>query len=71
MPVPLFERFYKWPAHGLVLEVFYLGVFVLAVFLVARLVSEKRAPANTFAWLLGIVPIPWLGVPLYPLFGGR
>jgi hypothetical protein len=39
--------------------------FLLAFFLVARLMSERRAPANTFAWLLVIVFIPWLGVPLY------
>jgi len=45
--------------------------FLLALFLVARLVSERRAPANTFAWLLVIVFVPWLGVPLYLLFGGR
>ncbi|MFM1852046.1 MAG: Major cardiolipin synthase ClsA [Verrucomicrobiota bacterium] len=45
--------------------------FILAVFLIARLMSEKRQPGNTFAWLLGIVLIPYLGVPLYLLFGGR
>jgi cardiolipin synthase len=45
--------------------------FLLALFLVARLMSERRAPANTFAWMLGIVFVPWLGVPLYLLFGGR
>ena len=45
--------------------------FLLALFLVARLMSERRAPANTYAWLLGIVFVPWLGVPLYLLFGGR
>lgn len=45
--------------------------FLLAFFLVARLVGERRAPANTFAWLLVIVLIPWLGVPLYLLIGGR
>jgi cardiolipin synthase len=45
--------------------------FLLAFFLVARLVSERRAPANTFAWLLVIVFIPWLGVPLYLVLGGR
>jgi len=45
--------------------------FVLAIFLVARLMSEKRAPANTFAWLLIIVLVPWVGVPLYLLLGGR
>ena len=45
--------------------------FLLAFFLVARLMNERRAPANTFAWLLVIVFIPWLGVPLYLLLGGR
>lgn len=45
--------------------------FVLAVFLVARLMSEKKAPANTFAWLLVILFIPYLGVPLFLVFGGR
>jgi hypothetical protein len=33
--------------------------------------SERRAPANTFAWMLVIVFIPWLGVPLYLMLGGR
>jgi cardiolipin synthase len=45
--------------------------FVLAIFFIARLMTERRAPANTFAWLLVIVFIPWLGVPLYLLIGGR
>jgi cardiolipin synthase len=41
------------------------------VFLLARVLSEKRAPANTFAWLLLIVLVPYVGVPLYFLLGGR
>lgn len=48
-----------------------IGGFLLALFLVARLLAEKRQPGNTFAWLLGIVLIPYVGVPLYLLFGGR
>jgi len=68
---PLLERFDHWHAHGLLAEIFSLGGFILAVFLVARLMSEKRAPANTFAWLLVIVLIPWIGVPLYLMLGGR
>ncbi len=47
------------------------GGFLLAVFLIARLMSEKRQPGNTMAWLLVIVLIPYVGVPLYLLFGGR
>ncbi|MGH7996015.1 MAG: cardiolipin synthase [Opitutaceae bacterium] len=45
--------------------------FVLAVFVAARLISEKKAPANTFAWLLVVLFIPYLGVPLFLIFGGR
>ncbi len=56
---------------GLLAHLSTVAGFLLAFFLVARLMSERRAPANTFAWLLGIVFIPWLGVPLYLLLGGR
>jgi cardiolipin synthase len=45
--------------------------FLLALFFFARLMSERRAPANTFAWLLVVVFVPWIGVPLYLLLGGR
>src|SRR4051812_46661744 len=58
-------------SQGLWPEVLGIAGFILAFFLVARLMSEKRAPANTFAWLLIIVLLPWVGVPLYLLLGGR
>jgi cardiolipin synthase A/B len=58
-------------ANGLVAQLFTIVGFVFAAFLIARLMSEKRAPANTFAWLLIIVLVPWVGVPLYLLLGGR
>jgi cardiolipin synthase A/B len=58
-------------ASGLVATLFSIAGFTFALFLVARLMSEKRAPANTFAWLLIIVLVPWVGVPLYLLLGGR
>lgn len=67
----LFDLFERIVADGLLLHVFSLVGFILAFFLVARLMSEKRAPANTFAWLLGILLLPWAGVPLYLVFGGR
>jgi len=47
------------------------GGFLLAVFAIARLASEKRQPSNTVAWLLGIILVPYVGVPLFLLFGGR
>lgn len=44
---------------------------LLAVFAIARLISERRQPSNTFAWLLAIVFVPYVGVPLYLMLGGR
>ncbi|HXN35471.1 MAG TPA: cardiolipin synthase [Opitutaceae bacterium] len=61
----------RFASGGLLAHLATVAGFLLAFFLVARLMSERRAPANTFAWLLVIVFIPWLGVPLYLVFGGR
>ncbi|HRI83402.1 MAG TPA: PLDc N-terminal domain-containing protein, partial [Opitutaceae bacterium] len=57
--------------QGLWSHLFTIAGFLLAIFLIARLVSEKRQPGSTFAWLLVIVLIPYVGVPLYLLLGGR
>ncbi len=57
--------------HPVLPHLLTIGGFLLAFFLVARLLAEKRQPSNTFAWLLVIVLIPYVGVPLYLLFGGR
>ncbi|HEX7631357.1 MAG TPA: PLDc N-terminal domain-containing protein, partial [Lacunisphaera sp.] len=45
--------------------------FLLAFFAIARLMSERKQPGNTFAWLFAIAFIPYVGVPLYLMFGGR
>ncbi len=45
--------------------------FVLALLIMGRLVIEKRNPSNIFAWALIILFAPFIGVPLYFLFGGR
>jgi cardiolipin synthase A/B len=45
--------------------------FLLAVFAIARLMSERKQPGNTFAWLLAIVFVPYVSVPLFLIFGGR
>lgn len=45
--------------------------FLLAFFAIARLLTERKQPGNTFAWLLAIAFIPYVGVPLYLLLGGR
>jgi cardiolipin synthase len=45
--------------------------FLLAIFAIARLMSERKQPGNTFAWLFAIAFVPYIGVPLYLMFGGR
>lgn len=57
--------------NGVVPHLLTVAGFLLALFAIARLISERRQPSNTFAWLLAIAFIPYLGVPLYLLMGGR
>ncbi|WP_337175525.1 cardiolipin synthase [Paludisphaera sp.] len=45
--------------------------FVLGVVFVAYILRQKRSPASTLAWLMVVVLTPYVGVPLYILFGGR
>lgn len=65
------EQLSDFLARGWLPDLLTIGGFVLALLLVARLMSQKKAPANTFAWLLIIVLLPYVGVPLYLIFGGR
>ena len=52
--------------HG----VLFLG-FLLAVVVITEILRHGRSPGGTAAWLLLIVFVPYVGVPLYLLFGGR
>jgi cardiolipin synthase len=45
--------------------------FLIGVILIARVLTQKRSPTGTLAWLLAIILIPYVGVPLYLIFGGR
>ena len=45
--------------------------FLLALVLLAGLLRQRRSPSSTIAWLLAILLIPYVGVPLYIIFGGR
>ena len=54
-PRDLLEQFLD---RGLLPVLFSIAGFLLAFFLVARHMSEKRAPPNTFAWLMVIVHLP-------------
>lgn len=56
---------------GLLPHLLTVAGLLLAFFAIARLMSERKQPGNTFAWLLAIAFIPWLGVPLFLIFGGR
>lgn len=52
-------------------HLFTVGGVLLALFAIARLLGEPHRPGNTVAWLLAIVLLPWVGVPLFLLVGGR
>ncbi len=45
--------------------------FLLALFLLVHLLRSDKSPSTTLAWLLSILLVPYLGVPLYIMFGGR
>src|SRR6478609_367456 len=57
--------------NGLLPHLLTVAGFLLAFFAIARLMSQRKQPGNTFAWLLAIAFIPYVGVPLYLLLGGR
>ena len=45
--------------------------FVLALVLLAHMLRQRRPPSSAMAWVLAIVLVPYVGVPLYLMFGGR
>ncbi len=45
--------------------------FLLAVIVIAHILRHRRSPSGTIAWLLVVVLIPYVGVPLYLMLGGR
>lgn len=45
--------------------------YVFALFLIPRIILERRHPSATLAWMLGIALLPAAGVPLYFLIGVR
>jgi cardiolipin synthase A/B len=57
--------------NGLLPHLLTVAGFLLAFFAIARLMSQRKQPGNTIAWLLAIAFIPYVGVPLYLLLGGR
>ncbi len=49
---------------------FILG-FLAGLVLIAHVLTQRRAPSGTIAWLLAIVLVPYIGIPLYLVLGGR
>ena len=39
--------------------------------MLTRELRQRRAPSVTFAWALAMVLVPYVGVPLWVLIGGR
>ncbi|MCE9571555.1 MAG: PLDc N-terminal domain-containing protein [Deltaproteobacteria bacterium] len=45
--------------------------FALTLMLVARVLRSDRPASGSAAWLLGIVLVPYVGIPLYLMLGNR
>lgn len=45
--------------------------FLLALFLLVHIIRFGRSSGSTFAWLLVIILVPYIGVPLYIILGDR
>src|SRR5262249_291557 len=45
--------------------------FLLALFLLPGLLRQRRSPSRSIAWLPVILLPPYVGVPLFIMFGGR
>jgi cardiolipin synthase len=44
---------------------------LLSILAIAQMLRQRRSPSSTAAWLLAIVAAPYVGVPLFLMFGGR
>jgi len=45
--------------------------YIFALFLIPRIILERRQPGATVAWVLSIALLPVVGIPLYYLVGER
>ncbi|QDV85862.1 phospholipase D-like domain-containing protein [Planctomycetes bacterium TBK1r] len=45
--------------------------FALAVPAAVHMLSQRRSPQSVWAWLVLMFVLPWIGVPLYLMMGGR
>lgn len=63
----MLEKWLLWPFFHLFSDI----GFILALVFLVHLLRSRRSPASTIAWLLGVMLVPYIGVPLYILLGGR
>ncbi|MCA9644104.1 MAG: hypothetical protein KC492_25600, partial [Myxococcales bacterium] len=52
-------------------ELISLLVLVLSVVLIGSVLHQRRPTGSAFAWVLGIVLLPYFAIPLFLMFGGR
>ncbi len=57
--------------YEIISHVVLISGFLLAIVVIAHILRQRRSPAGTIAWLLVIILLPYLGIPLYFIFGGR
>ena len=55
----------------IILHILIIAGFILAIVVASNILRHRRTPAGTIAWLLAIFLIPYIGIPLYFIFGGR
>ena len=72
--VSLWEIFlssFQWGLGVLFSNIFTVVGFVLAIAIIIRVFREQRQPSSLLAWSYFVLLIPYVGAPLYLLFGGR
>ena len=57
--------------YWLLSEIAMVGGFIFAAAAIAHMIRQRRSPQSALAWLLVMVLLPYVGVPLYLVFGGR
>lgn len=67
----IFLSSFQWGLGVLFSNIFTVVGFVLAIAIIIRVFREQRQPSSLLAWSYFVLLIPYVGVPLYLLFGGR
>ncbi len=67
----IFLSSFQWGLGVLFSNIFTLVGFVLAIAIIIRVFREQRQPSSLLAWSYFVLLIPFVGAPLYLLFGGR